>query len=162
MKRTAIVIGSLVGVIGLVTALGAAHSYASGRVLSRGLGGPEHERIFRAVMDAKLDIVSEKLNLSVEQKDKVRAIKDDLFQSFKDNRQGCADLRQKFAAEFKKDALDRATLDQLASERKERHAGMENKVKQAILDIHDLLTPEQRAQLVDLIGEHLQGSGMAQ
>ncbi|MFN7974233.1 MAG: Spy/CpxP family protein refolding chaperone [Acidobacteriota bacterium] len=156
MKKTLLVGGSLVAIIGLILALGPAKSYAANRVLGRGFGGPEHERIFRAVMDAKLDIVAEKLNLSAEQKDRVTAIKDDLIQSFKENRESCRDLHGKFAAEFQKDTLDRATLDGLANERKAKHAVMEDKVKQAIVDIHDLLTPEQRAELVDLVKEHFE------
>lgn len=156
MNRKGLVVGAAtVAVLGLVT-MGAARVHASGRL---GPGGAERARIVRAIMDAKLDIVAEKLELTDGQKVEVQAVRDRLVERFQATRDQRASARERFLSEFKKDDLDRAGLMALA---KDGPTGGELReaVIDAIVDVHRILTPEQRERLAVLIQERCAARGV--
>jgi Spy/CpxP family protein refolding chaperone len=159
MTRSRIIILTT-AVLGLGTLLvgGAAATHAAGRAL-RGEGG-EHERIIRAIVDAKLDIVSEKLGLDAAQRARVDKVRDDLVAAFEAGRGQRKARHQEFLQEFQKDALSRETLERLGQERHKQMESMKDALMDAILEIHQTLTPAQRQQLASLIEERVGRHGL--
>lgn len=160
MKRKGLIVTTCAVLLG-ISVIGAG-AYAGGKYGHRmmGPGGPEHGRIFRAILDTKLDIVAEKLQLSESQRSQVDQIRDRVWADFQAGREDRGEMRDRFLEEFKKDSLRAETLDELVAQKEARHDAMKQSVKQAILDVHALLTPEQRGQLAILVAEHCDARGM--
>lgn len=148
-KRTMVIGTAGAALVGLLT-LGAARA-AANRPLHGGFGGGEHERIVRAVLDAKFEIACEKLNVTPEQKAKLESIRDGVISDIKAHRDQRRAARDQFLAEFKKDSLSQATLEKLWAEKQKNGEDMRQTVMQAIVKAHDVLTSDQRVQLTDLL-----------
>lgn len=142
-----------VAIVGLV-GLGAVRAHAEGGCFLGHGGGAEHERIMRAIIDTKLDILAEKLDLTADQRTRIGAIKDGLIAEFKSHREERQTLHQELMATFKKDELSKGDLERLWAERQQHGQAMKDKVMDAIVAVHDILTPDQRVKLCDLMAEH--------
>ena len=95
-----------------------------------------------------LDKISNDLNLSADQKTQVQAIKDEIKQKMesrkKDHQSGMSD----FENAFKQDKLDKETLKTIEQKNEADRQEMKDFFMDELVKFHDILTPDQRAQVV--------------
>ena len=141
---------ALVGVLAMGTVA------ASGPLKSHRFGS-EHQRIVQAVLEAKLDIVAERLDLTDTQRQQVGALKDRLLDQFQSHRPQRVEARQEFAEAFGRDDLDRSVLEAMADARRQHHEDAKARIFDAVLELHSILTPEQRDQVSTWIAQGPRG-----
>ncbi len=89
--------------------------------------------------------------LSDQQKQAVEAVVDKTFTQMKDARAEHKGAMDQALSLFQADTLDTAALQKLHTDRMER---MSATVLPALSEVHDILSPAQRAELVQAIREH--------
>ena len=72
----------------------------------------------------------------------------------KDDHEAIRELRRQIADEWVKDAVDEAKLDKLHDRIATHERNIADRRHEAMLELHDLLTPAQREQVVELLAEH--------
>lgn len=100
-----------------------------------------------------IEKISEKLNLSADQKAQVERISSEIKEKMKPTREPRENLEDEFADEFKKDNMDRNKLKELAEKREMNMKEKKDFMMDKIIEFHDLLTPEQRIKAVDSMKE---------
>jgi protein CpxP len=135
-------IGSLVGLAGF--AWGHGHGCHGGK-------------FFQKMMDAHLEEVLDDLKATPEQRQQITQLKVGLtsdFQGMQDSRKA---LLTSLAQQFPSERLDTASLDSAADPLVKSQEKLRQDIREAVVQIHDLLTPTQRQQVASKIQEHLAG-----
>ena len=137
----------LVGVGVLVLSAASAVGFAA----TRSGHGPERaERFINYRVDSALD----DLGATDDQRRKILAIKDSALadgrETFKDHRE----VRDQLQAEWNKEKPDAARVHALIDARADAMRAMAHKMADNALAVHDVLTPDQRAQVSQEIAEH--------
>ena len=89
------------------------------------------------------------------QKQQVTAIEQDLVQQGHALRKGNRDFRKAILAELQKDSPDPAQIHALVNARAETLKAFADKVADGVLQVHGILTADQRAQLLKGFNDHL-------
>jgi Spy/CpxP family protein refolding chaperone len=146
LRRSAVLILSLAAV---ATAVGCGHPPAGpfGGGPFGGAGMPE-------MIADKIDGILDELQATPEQRDRIRAILDDLHQEI-EGRKGepLAFLDQLFT-ELKRDNPDAPKLSALLDGQIDQVRGLAHKVLDSVLQVREVLTPAQREQVSAKIEEH--------
>lgn len=161
-----IVIGGLAAAAVAGVGLAAATGGEFGRGMGRqgwgmdghgwGRGGPGmHASMGRGFGEYRLERMLEGLDATPEQADKIRAIVDAARDDLMPALDGMRGTREKVAEMLGAPTIDRAAAETLRAERVAAMDQASRRLTTAILDAAEVLTPEQRAKLV----EHLKERG---
>ena len=105
----------------------------------RGHYGPEH-------MD---ESISERLELTAEQKEKLEAVKEAIIQGRAQMRQDREEVMNEIIAEVRKPEMDQARVMDLIAQRASRIDGMAQRVVGPIIEFHKSLHDEQRQKIIN-------------
>jgi periplasmic protein CpxP/Spy len=124
---------------------------SAGALASFGWHGGHNEKFMRRMVDAHVEEALDGIAATPDQRQKISAIEDKLFADFQSSR----DVRRTFLGtltdQFSQPQLDSAALDQAFQPVAQSHEKLRSEVLQAVGDVHDLLTPDQRAKLVERV-----------
>jgi len=130
---TIVLIGAAIGVAALVGA----------RAWAQGSGGM-HAGMMKRMISAALDEALDQAAVSAEQRTAIHASRDGAFAAFETNRPDRRAQREQVLALFEGDRLDASQLQVVHAQMEQRHHTIHDAVAQAIVEIHDTLTPAQR------------------
>jgi periplasmic protein CpxP/Spy len=108
----------------------------------------------KEMVDRHVSKVMDKLDATPDQRLKVSTIEDKLLADFKAMGQGHRQAFSQVIAQFGQDQLNPATLDAAIAAQQQNREKVQQDVRQAILDVHAMLSPAQRQKLVTIVQEH--------
>jgi len=97
--------------------------------------------------------VASKLDLNDVQKKELEKIRVDVVQQFKSEKPQMQQISGEFETMIRSDSIDKAKLKDLQKRRDALHADMENLMIEKVVQLHAVLTPQQRAKAADTIKE---------
>lgn len=147
-RRT--ILGSLAVVMG-VGLVGAVAAFAHG-----GAGRPA---MMKRIASAMIDEALEPANVTPDQRAKIYAARDRAFAAFEAHRQTRGAHVAEALALFEADTVEPGRLATFRAQREAEHRQVADAVSQAIVDVHDVLTPVQRKAVADWIRAHRPGHG---
>lgn len=111
-------------------------------------------RMMHHMVDARLDEAMTKLQVNDSQRKRILTVKESLVQTFEAHHAARrADMEQMLAL-FAADRLDPAQVAAIEQKHDARARDQADAIVRAATQLHDILTPAQRKQLVALIQEH--------
>jgi len=117
--------------------------------------GPMHSKRPYGFLSYRINSMLDEIHASDAQRAQVNAIKDELFNEGLALKQANRNLRTDLVAEWDSKVIDSAKIHALVNDRVEAFRAFANKVADDAIKVHDLLTPDQRAQLkAELEHEH--------
>jgi Spy/CpxP family protein refolding chaperone len=122
-----------------------------GRCMGRPVSSPEAQR---ERLEFATDWVLNKTNAADQQKQQVKAVVQSALQDLAPIREQHRQHREAFTTALTQPTVDRATLEQLRKSELELAEAASTRIVRALADVADVLTPEQRTQLMKLV-EHL-------
>ncbi|MES0490374.1 MAG: Spy/CpxP family protein refolding chaperone [Leptospirales bacterium] len=144
MFKTIAIVAGIVGVIGGVMAIGC-HSYGH-----HGYGhkfSSEH-------MHKGADKIASKLDMTSEQKERLYKLTDKIVKEvpgYRDTREKVANV---FLAQFESDTFDSRAVNSVLIGAEKDVTKMRKLVVESTAEFHDILTPEQRAKVVEKWKKH--------
>ena len=150
MKRRTVVTVAVVSVLAL--GLGAA-ALTAAWAHGPGMHGAMMTRMISAALDEALD----RANVTAEQRASIHASRDRAFAAFQTQGPDRGAHREQMLALFEADRVDPAQLEALHAQMEERHRAVRTAVTQAIVEIHDTLTPAQRHVVAEFVRTHRPG-----
>lgn len=159
MKRRTFVAVVAVGlVLGLgATALTVARAQGPGGMHGPG-GRGMHGMMMKGMVTVALDGALAQANVTAEQRAAIYASRDRVFATFEAQRPDPRAHRDQVLALFEGDRLDVAQLQALHEPMAQRHEAVKGAIAQAVVEIHDTLTPEQRRVVAEYVRTHGPGS----
>jgi Spy/CpxP family protein refolding chaperone len=148
-RRT--ILGSLAAMVGvgLVTAVAA---FAHG-------GGPGRPAIMKRMASAMIDEALEPAKVTADQRARIYAARDRAFAALEAHRQTRGAHVAEALALFEADMVDPGRLATFRAQREAEHRQVADAMSQAVVDVHDVLTPAQRKVVADWIRAHRPGHG---
>ena len=144
---TVVLIGATIGVAALV----GARAWAQGP--GGGFGGP-HAGMMKRMISAALDEALDQAAVSAEQRTAIHASRDRAFAALESGRPDRSAQRDQVLALFEGDRLDASQLAAVHGQMEQRHQAIRDAVTQAIVEIHDTLTPAQRQTVANYVRTH--------
>ena len=144
------VLALAVGGAGVVGA-GALHARANG-----GFGGHHDPAMMHKFMDFVVNEKLDEIGATEPQRQKVREIKDRLLKDAKALHQDHAALHQELLGLLEQDNPDPARLKALVHERTEALTRFADEAADAAIELHGVLTPEQRKKVLAMAREHME------
>jgi Spy/CpxP family protein refolding chaperone len=147
------------GLLGAALAAGIAFSSVKAKAAEIGLGGPGHGQHRFESMDPEMvrertefavDWILGRVDANEEQRDQVKTILSTSLINLAPIVQEHKDNREAFATEFSKPTLDRDALEELRKAEIELANQASNRLMTALVDAAEVLTPEQRTELVEM------------
>jgi Spy/CpxP family protein refolding chaperone len=120
------------------------------------------QKFMKRIVDAHVEEAMDKLEATADQRQKVSALEDKLLADVQTLRKAHRDAFTTLAGQFSQDQLDTATLDQTFAGQRQAMEQTRQDIRQAMVDLHDLLTPTQRQQLGSMVKERLSESDCGQ
>ncbi|HEV8471229.1 MAG TPA: periplasmic heavy metal sensor [Methylomirabilota bacterium] len=114
-----------------------------GRAFAQGPGGP-HAGMMKRMVSAALDEALAQANVSAEQRTAIYASRDRAFAAIAAQRPDHRAHREQVLALFEGDRLDATQLQTVHAQMEQQRQAMHGAIAQAIVEIHDALTPDQR------------------
>ena len=131
-------------IAGALVTLGAtAAALVGGRAWAHGPGGP-HMGMMKRMISAALDEALAQANVTGEQRTAIHAARDRAFAAVASNMPDRRAHREQMLALFEGDRLDAAQLVAAHAQMEHQRQAIHAAVAQAIVDVHAVLTPEQR------------------
>jgi periplasmic protein CpxP/Spy len=140
---TLVLIGATIAVAAVVGA----------RAWAQGPGGM-HAGIMKRMISAALDEALDQASVSADQRTAIHASRDRAFAAFDTNRPDRAAQRDQVLALFEGDRLDMGQLAAVHTQMEQQHQAIRAAVGQAIVEIHDTLTPAQRQVVASYVRTH--------
>jgi Spy/CpxP family protein refolding chaperone len=100
-----------------------------------------------------MDRMTKDLNLTEQQKTDVNKIKDEIKAKMESMKKNRTDVMSDFQNAFKQDNLDKKTLEDIEAKREANRTEMKGFFMDELIKFHDILTPDQRAKLVDKMNQ---------
>jgi Spy/CpxP family protein refolding chaperone len=145
-RRT--ILGSLAVVgVGLITSVAA---FAHG-------GGPGRPAVMKRFVSAMIDDALAPANLTAEQRTQVYAARDRGFDAVDAHRQTRGAHLDEALALFEADTVDPGRVTAFRTQREAEHRQVADAISQALVDVHDVLTPAQRKAVADYVRAHRRG-----
>ncbi len=173
MKRwTAVTVVAAVVIAGAL-AVGAT-MFAGGWAHAQGMGGPgmggpgmhgpggpgmyggpgRHGGMMKRMVSAALDEALDQANVTSEQRAAIHASRDRAFATLEAGRPDPRAHRDQVLALFEADQLDAGQLEALHASMQQHHQAVQAAIAQAVVEIHDTLTPEQRRAVAAYVRTH--------
>jgi Spy/CpxP family protein refolding chaperone len=116
------------------------------RAYAQGPGGPPgmHAGMMKRMVSAALDEALDQAAVTAEQRAAIYASRDRVFATLQAQRPDRSAQREQVLALFEGDQLDVARLRAVHAQTEQRHEAMRDAIAQAIVEVHDTLTPAQR------------------
>jgi len=126
------------------------------RAYAQGPHGPHgmHAGIMKRMVTAALDEALDQAAVTAEQRMAIYASRDRVFATMEAHRPDRGAQREQVLALFEGDRLDAAQLRAVHAQMDQRHEAMRNAIAQAIVEIHDTLTPAQRQIVANYARTH--------
>lgn len=153
--KTFITVGVVLAALVLVVAM-AGRPMLSG-CMGHGKGLMHSPERIRQVATWIVDDVLDKIEAAPTQRDRVHALKDEMLAKVGAMHQECQANHALFLGEFKKERPDTARVHALIDQAAAKKVAFAHEVADAVLKLHDILTPSQRDKLTTLAEEHLTG-----
>jgi Spy/CpxP family protein refolding chaperone len=133
----------------IVAALAVAAVFSLAGWHGRGCGGgaAKDPAAITAAVDARLEDALKSLDATPAQRVAIQGLKDKLLADGLQLREGQAAAHQALLAEWKATSPDRNRVHAILDERAAAMTAMAHEAADAALQLHDLLTPEQRAKV---------------
>jgi Spy/CpxP family protein refolding chaperone len=140
----------------LMAAAIAVVALVSVRAHAQGPGGPGgmHGGLMKRMISAALDEALDQAAVSAEQRTAIHASRDRAFAAMEAQRPDRGAQREQVLALFEGDRLDATQLQAVHAQMEERHQAMGAAITQAIVEIHDTLTPAQRQIVANYARTH--------
>jgi periplasmic protein CpxP/Spy len=103
-----------------------------------------HGRIMRRMVSAALDEALDQASVTPPQRAAIYASRDRAFAAVEAQHPDPRAQREQALALFEAEQIDTAQLETLHAQMEQRHQAIRTAITQAIVEIHDTLTPEQR------------------
>jgi Spy/CpxP family protein refolding chaperone len=145
MKRRT-VIGLVAGVGALVVGAGAV-----------AFGGAHHggrHAIMKRVVAAEIDEALDRANVTPEQRASIHGARDRAFAALEDHGRTRRDRVAEALALFEADAIDAGRVEAFRRQAEGEHRQVGDAITQALVEIHDVLTPDQRRAVTAYIRSH--------
>ena len=101
-----------------------------------------------------LEKMTDELDLTEEQSEKVEVLIDEVMAEKQKGREAHRKLKGEFLAQFAADEIDSEVLDEMAAEGRTHIDNMLVLLQDKLVELHAILTPEQRAVLVEKVEKH--------
>jgi Spy/CpxP family protein refolding chaperone len=138
------------GALGVVAAALVAGAVA----FAQGPGRPPmHGEMMKRMISTRLDAALDQAKVTPEQRTAIHASRDRAFAALAAQRPDPAQ-REQMLALFESDQLDPAQLQALHEQQRQRHEAARTAITQAIVEIHDTLTHDQRKLVADWVRAH--------
>jgi Spy/CpxP family protein refolding chaperone len=137
----------LIGATVAVAALVGARAYAQGP-------GGMHAGMMKRMISAALDEALDQAGVSAEQRTAIHASRDRAFAALEAQRPNRGAQREQVLALFEGDRLDATQLQAVHAQMEQRHQAIRDAIAQAIVEIHDTLTPAQRQVVANYARTH--------
>ncbi|MBF0486464.1 MAG: Spy/CpxP family protein refolding chaperone [Candidatus Omnitrophica bacterium] len=150
LKTTVVLISLLAGtsLTGIVWAEGKAQPASA--PAPQQAAKPSASAVAKTSIQAEADKIADELGLTLEQREKMKALTDDFSAKEKATTAGLKAKRDALKNELDNDVLDKAKVDAIVGEIKALQASLlENRVDQTV-KMHQLLTPEQYKKLKEI------------
>lgn len=145
-RRT--ILGSLAVVgVGLITSVAA---FAHG-------GGMGRPAVMKRFVSAMIDDALAPANVTAEQRTQIYAARDRAFAAVEAHRQTRGTHMEEALALFEADAVDPGRVATFRAQREAEHRQVADAISQALVDVHDVLTPAQRKAVADYVRAHRRG-----
>ncbi len=131
--------------------------FAVGTLTLTAFRGPHHgdpARMERFVTH-RLDDMLDDIRATDAQRQQILAIKDKVVSDAKSLRAGHGDVHQELLALWQSDRPDAARVHAIVDARAASMKKLADEVADAIIQVHDILTPEQRAQIAKKAQRHM-------
>jgi len=138
--------------IGMVAGLAVSLAAGAG-ALAYGHGGARHA-IARRMIVAAIDEVLDRAQVTPGQRQAVYAARDRVFTAVAEVRAGRRAHLEEALALFESDQPDPARIEALHQEGEAARAKVREAIHQALVEVHDVLTPPQRKVVADWIRSH--------
>src|SRR5262249_11827505 len=112
--------------------------------------GARHSMMKRFVSSA-IDDALDAAKVTAEQRTAVHPARDRVFAAFEQHRRTRTDRLAEALALFEADQVDPARVETLRQQGEDEHRRISEAVSQALVEVHDVLTPEQRRALSDYV-----------
>ena len=143
-----------VGVLGGLIVLTVAYAFAHG---PGGRGPGMHGAIMKRMVAAHIDEAMAQAQVTPEQRAAITAARDRAVAAIDANRPDRTSMRDQVLALFEGERLDAAQLAALHAQGEQHRQQVHAAVAQAIVDIHQTLTPAQRKMVADYFRAHHHG-----
>jgi Spy/CpxP family protein refolding chaperone len=121
----------------------------------RGPGGPPmHGAMMRGMISRNLDRALDRASVTPEQRVKIYAARDRVFAAFDAQPHDLRARRDRMLALFEADSLTTSQLDSMHQQDEQQRQQMRAAVHQAIVEVHDTLTPAQRKIVAEYVRTH--------
>jgi Spy/CpxP family protein refolding chaperone len=117
-------------------------------------GHGRHGWMMKRMVSAALDEALDQAGVTAEQRTAIHASRDRAFAALEANAPDRTAHREQVLALFEADQIDPAQVQALRARMEERHQAMHTAISQAIVEIHDTLTPEQRRTVAQFVRSH--------
>jgi Spy/CpxP family protein refolding chaperone len=118
--------------------------------------GPHSPAEISSFVTGRLDSALDDLAATPAQRDQIHAIKDKLLADGLQLRSDGQAARDEVLAQWKSETPDRAKLHALVDQRVEAYRAFAHEAVDAGVDVHGILTPDQRAKVTSKIESHMQ------
>jgi len=108
----------------------------------------------KAKWEQKRMEMQEKLGLSEEQQQQLKAHREKFRSENKDSREQARDLKQQLKAELRKNDVNREEVMRIHNQIKALKSEADDRRLEGILEVREILTPEQFTKFQELKGEH--------
>ena len=139
--------------IGLLALLGAGLLTGAGALA---FGGPHYARhgVMKRFVSATIDDALDEAKVAPAQRAAIHAVRDRVFAAVEQHWQTRGTGMDEALRLFEADQVDLAQVAALRQAREEEHRRMADVIEQAIVEVHDTLTPAQRTAVASYVRAH--------
>jgi Spy/CpxP family protein refolding chaperone len=118
-------------------------------------GGPSHRYgVMKRFASATIDDALDKASVTPTQRTVVYAARDRVFAAVEQHWQSRGGRMEEALRLFEADQIDLAHVAALRQAREDEHQQLADTVQQALVEVHDVLTPAQRKVVADYVRSH--------
>ncbi len=124
-----------------------------------GFGHHRKAAIVKRMISAHIDEVLDDAKVNEGQRQRIYAVRDRLFTSFEEHHQRGGGKLEQALSLFESDQIDTSRLGTMRGEIEAERKALADQVTQAIVEVHDTLTPQQRKVVTDHIRQFKRSHG---
>jgi Spy/CpxP family protein refolding chaperone len=117
-------------------------------------GPPTRHGVMKRFASATIDDVLEEAKVSATQRTTIYAARDRVFAAVEQHWQSRAPRMEEALRLFEADQIDPAQVTALRQTREAEHRQLADTIEQALIEVHDTLTPAQRKVVADYVRAH--------